>query len=221
VADVDLIPAEYSRNRLLRRRAKQFMVACASVAVVVVAARLALERAISLDRQEIVLLQQKGKASTLSKAEADAIRQQKLRADRQLSELDELRGGDRLRLLLYAIDAAWSDSIWLDELRLVRRDRPASGNTGVLPGGGLPIILVQKPGAVPPPDALAPGAQRVEISGHAANHSRLADFMRGLGGQPGIAAVHLLDTGLGSHASRPVIDLTLQLVVDGAAKGSR
>jgi len=217
VADVDLIPADYARDRLLRRRARQFLVACVSVVVVVGAARLALERAISAGKQEIVRLQQQGKASTLSKAEADAFRQQKLRADKQLAELDGLRGGDRLRLLLYAIDSAYSDSIWLDELRLVRRDRPAGGNTGVLQGGGVPVIVVPKPGAEPPADSLAAGAQRVEISGHAANHTRLAEFMRGLGGQPGIAAVRLLDTGLGSHANRPVIDLSLQLVVDGAA----
>lgn len=218
MADVDLIPADYAKDRLVRRRVKLFALACVSVAVLVGAARAGLEVALSRENREVTDLKEQGALLARSKSEAEAFRLQKQRAEKQLTELDELRGSDRLRMLLHALDAAWSDSIWLNELRLVRRDRPAGGNTGVLTGGGVPIIVVPKPGAEPLQEPLAAGAQRVEIRGHAVNHSRLAEFMRGLAEQPGIAGVSLLDTGLGSHANRPVIDLTLLLLVDGTSR---
>jgi hypothetical protein len=69
-------------------------------------------------------------------------------------------------------------------------------------------------GAEPPPAGIE---QRVEIVGHATNHTRLAEFMRSLGSQPGIVEVRLLDTALGSYSGNPVIDLTLMLLVDEKA----
>jgi hypothetical protein len=165
----------------------------------------------------IARLEKEGQISARIKAQADNFRQQKLLAEKQLAELDDLRGGDRLRLLLRAIDAAYSDSIWLDELRFFRRDPVPSGNTKLLSGGersGIIVVPGQSvtvPGAEPPPAGIE---QRVELVGHALNHTHLAEFMRSLGGQPGIAEVRLIDTALGSYGGNPVIDLTLMLLVD-------
>jgi len=217
VADVDLIPADYSRAQFVRRRVRQLLLACVSVIAVVGAARLALNLASSFEKLNIVRLEKEGQISARSKAEADNYRQQRLFAEKQLAELDELRGRDRLRLLLQAIDAAYSDSIWLDELRFFRRDPGPAGNTAPLPGGERAgIIVAPKPNvAAPAATSLPAGAeQRVEIIGHAINHTRLAEFMRSLGSQPGIVEVRLLNTGLGSYRSSPVIDLTLMLLVD-------
>jgi Tfp pilus assembly protein PilN len=217
VADVDLIPAEYSNTQFVRRRVWQLLLACVSVVVVVGLARLALNLATSFEKVNIARLEKEGQISSRSKAEADNFRQQKLLAEKQLADLDELRGGDRLRLLLRAIDAAYSDSIWLDELRFFRRDPVPGGTTKPLPGGersGIIVVPRQNvpaSGASPPPAGIE---QRVEIVGHATNHTRLAEFMRSLGSQPGIVEVRLLDTGLGSYSNSPVINLTLMLLVD-------
>ena len=224
MADVDLIPADYSKAQLVRRRMRQLLLACVSVVVVVGVARLALNQTMSFEKLSIARLEKEGQISTRSKAEADNFRQQKLLAEKQLAELDELRGGNRLRLLLQAIDAAYNDSIWLDELRFSRRDPVPAGNTKPLPGGERSgIIVVPTPnvpvsGAAPPPAGVE---QRVEIIGHATNHTRLAEFMRSLGSQPGIAEVRLLDTGLGSYSNSPVIDLTLMLLVDDKVRKPR
>jgi hypothetical protein len=222
VADVDLIPAEYSKARFARRRVKQLLLVCVSVVVVVGLARLALNLMTSFEKLNIVRLEKEGQISALSKGEADSFRQQKLFAEKQLAELDELRGRDRLGLLLHAIDAAYSDSIWLDELRFLRRDPVPAGNTSALPGGERSGIIVVPRQNVPASAVLPAGIeQRVEIVGHATNHTRLADFMRILGSQPGIAEVRLLNTGLGSYRNSPVIDLTLMLLVDDKVRKPR
>ena len=224
MADVDLIPADYSKARLVRQRVRLFLVACVLVVVAVGVARLALQLAMSFEKLNLARLEKQGQASSRSKAEADGFRQQKLLAEKQLAELDELRGRDRLRLLLRAVDAAYNDSIWLDELRFLRHDHAPAGSVSSLPGGGRTgIIVVPRQnvpvsGAAPPP---AETGQRVEITGHATNHTRLAEFMRSLGSQPGIADVRLLDTGLGSFRNHPVIDLKLMLLVDERGRKPR
>jgi Tfp pilus assembly protein PilN len=195
---------------------RQLLFACVAIAVVVGAARLALNLVMSSEKVSITRLEADGAVATRTRAEADNFRQQKLLAEKQLAELDELRGRDRLRLLLQAIDSAYTDSIWLDELRFFRRDPVPGGTTSPLPGGGRSGIIVvpNKPNV--PASAAAPTGteQRVEIVGHATSHTRLAEFMRSLGGQPGIAEVRLRDTALGSYRNSPVVNLTLLLLVD-------
>jgi Tfp pilus assembly protein PilN len=218
MADVDLIPAEYAKRALVRRRMKPLLVALVGVALIIGLARLALYLLVSSENENIAQLQKQGQITARTKAEADNLRQQKQLTEKQLAELDELRGGDRLKLLLRAIDAAYSDSIWLDQLRFVRRDLP-TGDLSSLPGGGRSGIIVVPKDNVPAAGA-APAVpeQRAELIGHATNHTKLAEFMRGLGSQPGIGEVRLVDTGLGSYANAPVIDLTLMLLVDDKAR---
>jgi hypothetical protein len=220
VADVDLIPADYSKKQLVRRRMRQLLIGGVAIVVVVGAVRLALSLAMSFENLSIARLTTEGQIATRSKAEADGYRQRTRLAEKQLAELDELRGRDRLRSLLQAIDAAYSDSIWLEELHFFRRDQVPAGNMSSLPGGAHSDIIV-----VPRQDVVAAGSappstrleQRVEIIGHATNHSRLAEVMRRLSGQPGISEVRLQDTGLGSYRNVPVIDFTLMLLVDDKA----
>jgi len=220
MADIDLIPADYSRLSRLRRRVKALLIALIAVALVVGLARLALYQLVSFENANITHLQKENLIAVRAQAEADSFRQQKQLAEKQLAELDELRGHDRLRLLLLALDAAHSDSVWLDRVHFFRRDRP-TGITSPLPGGGRSGIIVVPKENVPVPGGKPPTAgaeQRAEIVGHATSHTKLAEFMRGLGSQPGIAEVRLVDTGLGSYANTPVIDLTLLLLIDDKAR---
>ena len=220
MADVDLIPADYARLARVRSRVKPLLMALIAVALVVGLARLALSLLVSFENANIAQLQKESQIAARTKAEADNFRQQKQRAEKQLAELDELRGRDRLRLVLRAIDAAYSDSIWVEQLRFFRREL-STGDLSSLPGGGRSGVIVVPRQNIPGPGTApaSPGVeQRAEIVGHAINHTKLAEFMRGLGSQPGIAEVRLVDTGLGSYAGTPVIDLTLMLLVDDKAR---
>lgn len=220
MADIDLIPAEYAKRALVRRRLKPLLIALVALVLAVGLARLALYLLASAESANIAQLRKEDQVSARNKAEADGIRQQKQLAERQLAELDDLRGGDRLGLLLRALDAAYSDGVWFDQLRFFRRDL-ATGDLSALPGGGRSgIIVVPKENVPAPGGAPAPAGveQRAEIVGQSTSHTRLAEFMRNLGNQPGIAEVRLVDTGLGRLGSTPVIDLTLMLLVDDKAR---
>jgi len=224
VADFNLIPADYSKAQFVRRCVSQLLIACVSVVVVVSVARLVLNQMMSSEKTNIARAEKEQQILAKSKAEADSYRQQILLAESKLAELDELRGRDRLSLLLQAIDAAYSDSIWFDELRFSQRDLVATGNISSLRGGARSDIIVgpkQNGSVASAGRPLATVGQRVAIIGHATNYTRLAEFMRSLGSQPGIAAVRLQDTSLGNYSNSTVINLTLMLLVDDKVRKPR
>jgi hypothetical protein len=184
MSDLDLIPADYARRQHLRRRLRQAAVAFASAACLVVLARTALGMLAAGERQQIARLESKKLAWQQSKAKTEQYTSQALAAEKQLRALDELRGRDRLRLLLEAIDVAYLDRIWFDEVKYHRRENASRTE------------------------------QRAAVTGHALNHATLAEFMRKLETQPGIAELTLLDTSTRRYPHAVVIDFKLALVVD-------
>lgn len=220
MAEFDLIPKDYAQSQQLRLRLKRFAAALVGVVVFVALARLGLVFAAQSATGAVAHLRNQGQISAQAKAAADAYRQEKLVAEKQLAALDDLRGRDRLRLFLRALDAAYLDGIWFDDIRYYRSETLLSGNLDALPGGGRAGIIVvptENPAAVKSAAQARGIEQQVALAGQALNHSRLAEFMRALGGQPGIADVRLLDTGLRAYANALVIDFKLSLLVDDRA----
>jgi hypothetical protein len=199
VRDIDLIPAAYLKRELLRRMVRRFVLGMVLVVVVVIGARMGLNRAITTEAATVARLQKADQIYAQTESRADGFRQQRAIVETRLSQLDQLRGRDRLRLLLTAIDSAYAPAIWLDELQFSRRETP-------------PAAAPAAPNQPPPPK---PGIEhRVQLTGHATDHSRLAEFMRRLSTQPGIADVRLLDTGLRTYTNTQVIDLSLTLAIE-------
>lgn len=217
MAEFDLIPREYARSQALRRQLKWFAVALVAILCLAALTRLGLALVIGTETATVARLRKDGEIAAQSRAQAEAYLQQKRTVEQQLKALDDLRGRDRLRLFLAAVDAAYLNGIWFDAIRYYRSDTLPTGNLDALPGGARAgIIVVPKenlpvPGAPPRPPGIE---QHVELVGHALNHSLVAEFMRALARQPGIADVRLLDTGLRSYTSALVIDFKLALLVD-------
>jgi hypothetical protein len=224
VADIDLIPAAYFKRQLVQRLLRWFLFAAIAVAALVGAGRVALNGAITSETATIARLQKAVDIYAQTEAKADGYRQQREMGEIQLSHLKELRGSDRLKDLLLAIDAAYSPSIWLDELRFQRREiLPTGASKPPAAGAGSTVPVVPK-GNVPVPATAASRPsieQRVEIIGHATDHTRLAEFMRRLSAQPGIADVRLLDTGLRTYTHIQVIDVSLTLLLEGKPGGAQ
>ncbi len=222
MAELDLIPADYAQRQILLRRVKRFVAAVVSLACLLVLARGMLYLLTSAETGEVARLQGQERLWAQSEAKVEEYRKQKLATQRQLVALDELRGRDRLRLFLKAVDAAHVENVWFDEIRYYRRDNLPTGNLDSLPGGARAGIIVVPEKNVPAPGT-APKApdieQRVGIVGHAINHATLAQFMRRLESQRGIADVSLVDTSPRSYPNALVIDLKLSLVVDEKARG--
>lgn len=216
MADIDLIPTAYLKRQLVERHLRRFLIVAIAVVALVGAARVALNRAIASETATVARMAKAVEIYSQTEAKADAYREQRKIGETRLSLLDELRGRDRLKILLLAIDTAYSPSIWLDELRFTRRENLPTAALKPQPGG----VLVIPQGNAPAPGGAAgrPSVeQRVEIVGHAIDHTRLAEFMRSLSAQPGIADVRLLDTGLRTYTNTQVIDLSLTLLIDDKA----
>jgi hypothetical protein len=209
VADIDLIPAAYLRRRLVERQVRRFLIVAIAMAALVGGARMALNRVTASETATVARLHRAVEIYSQTEAKADGYRQQRKMAETRLTQLDELRGRDRLKVLLQAVDTAYSPSIWLDELRYLRREN-AAATPITAAGSTLLVVPKDNPAAAGRPNF----EQRVEIVGHAIDHTRLAEFMRTLSTQPGIADVRLLDTGLRSYTNTQVIDLSLTLLIE-------
>jgi len=219
MAELDLIPADYAQRQILLRRVKRFIAAVASLACLLVLARGTLYLLTSAEMREVARLQGQERLWAQGKAKLEEYRKQKLATQKQLVALDELRGRDRLRLFLKAVDAAHLENVWFDEIRYYRRENPPTGDSP--PGVARAGIIVVPEKNVPAPGT-APKApdieQRVGIVGHAINHATLAEFMRRLESQRGIADVSLVDTSPRSYPNALVIDLKLSLLIDEKAR---
>lgn len=162
------------------------------------------------ENTRVVQLQQQEQISEQSEAKATAYRAQIQTAEQQLAALNALRGQNRIKILLNAIEAAYSEQIWLDEIRFLPRNTGATSTLNDLPGSAHANLIVVPEGA----ENASANQQGVEIIGHAVNHSLLAEFMRQLGQQPGVANMRLMDTGLRTYTTMQVVDFKLSLHID-------
>lgn len=213
MGELDLIPADYARRQGLRRRLRRFALVLAVLACLFGLARAALHLLTLAEKTDVARLREQEPVLAQTKAKLEDYRSRKLVTEKQLSALDELRGRDRLRLFLKAVDAAYVENVWFDEMRYYRRDILRAGNVDSAPGGARAGTAGVRTGKGPNIE------QRVEIVGHAFNHATLAQFMRRLEGQPGIADVSLVDTRPRAYANALVIDLKLSLLIDEKVKG--
>ena len=88
MAEFDLIPPDYARGRILRRRMKALALALASVACLVALAWVGLHSLISAESGKAARLQQAKQLSVRGEAAAQEYRQRKQAVERQLEALD-------------------------------------------------------------------------------------------------------------------------------------
>jgi hypothetical protein len=217
MAELDLIPVDYLQRQVLRHRLRRFVAAIAVIACLTGLVKLVLHVGIAAEKAQVATLQSEARRWAQGKAKVEEYRKSKLAAEKHLAALDELRGRDRLRLLLQALDAAYVENVWLDEIRYYRRDPPSTAALDV-PGAPRTGIVVVQQNSVPGRNA-RDIEQWVGITGHAINHAMLAQFMRKLERQPGIADVSLLNTAPRAYPNALIIELKLSLLVDEKVKG--
>jgi hypothetical protein len=214
MAGIDLIPRQYALERRAWRRCRRFAAALLALVCFVAAARGALWIGNEREHQQLSDLRRNEQLSAEGLTKVRELEQRKMAAQKELKALDDLRGRDRVRMLVEALDRAYVEGIWFEEIRSFRTDdRPAAnGTAGSTPAGG-PATKPQAAAAqasVPVPDR-----QRVELSGHAVEHSRVAEFMSRLSMQPAVFDVRLLDTSSSSEAGERLVDFRMSLAIAG------
>lgn len=214
MAEMDLIPGEFRQR--LRRRAlmRQLGLACVLLLVGIGVGRALLGYLTWREKTQVASLERKQSVAEQSKVKAQDYQQRKQVVEKQILALDELRGRGRVGQFLHAMDAAYDEGIWLDNLHFLRRS--GTGTLSNTPGAANAGIIVV-PTSPPTSAQTLELAQGVDIVGHALNHSRLADFMRKLGMQPGVADLRLIDTRLRAYTSAQVVDFSISLQLDKKA----
>jgi hypothetical protein len=197
MSEFNLIPADYAREQALRRRLRRASAGLLVLCCLVLLARSALGLVVSGERNYVAQLQSKRQLWQESKAKTEQYTREALVAEKQLLALNELRRREHLRLFLEALDTAYVDKVWFDEIKYYR-PLPAATPAGV------PAARVE---------------QRIAMTGHATNHIMLAEFMRKLEKQPAVAELTLLDTSPRAHPQGLIIDFKLALLVERKAKG--
>ncbi len=208
MSELDLIPADYAREQLLLRRLRLTMLVLIAIACLVLLARSGLGVLLAAEKQQVSRLQAKKLLWQQSKAKTDEYTNQALAMEKQLVALDELRGRDHLRLFLEALDNAYMEKVWFDELKYYRRENlPRPKDDAAAP--------VRQTVAPRPPGV----EQRVGVTGHALNHVTLAEFMKKLERQSGVGEVSLLDTSPRTYPNALIIDFKLGLLIEPKPRG--
>lgn len=211
MAEFDLIPPSYARGKRVHRRAKYLLVAAAAGLIVIGASWLALHTRVVLKAREVAHLQARSRLAAAGRAQQQQYRDGVRAAERKLAALHALRGWGSVRVLIEAIDAAYVDGIWVDEMRLTRQVRFAAPAARSGPAARVPSDMAY------PSDV----EHTAEIAGHAVDQSALGEFLRRLGRQPGISAVRLVDTGMRASADTGELDAKIALSVGDRPGGAQ
>lgn len=208
--EIDLIPADYARTQALRRRLRRLITALVALAAFTLLARGTLSILLAAEKDDISRLQATKRLWQEAKTQTEKHAGEALAAEKQLSALAELHGRDHLRLFLEAVDRAYVERVWFDEIRYYRREVVAAPERN-----GAPARVEA--------GKAAPGVQRVEqrvgMVGHAMNHVTLAEFMKKLELQPAVAELALVDTSPRAYPQALIIDFKLGLLLEPKAKG--
>lgn len=211
MAEMDLIPDEFRRTLRLQRLVRNFVSACLLVVGGVAIAWVALGYLVSSEKAQVARLQQQESLAESNRAKAAELQRRKHEIEEQLVALAKLRGEKRVPLLLSAVDRAHDEGIWFDSVQFLRR--AAAVNTAANPPGAVKAAGILVVPNTPAGRDVAGFDQSVDITGHALNHSVLADFMGRLGAQAGVSDLRLIDTRLRDYLTTQVVDFTLNLQV--------
>jgi hypothetical protein len=214
MAGIDLIPRQYALQRRVWRRCKYFAAAALSLVCLMAAARGALWFGDAREHQQLAELRKNEQVSADGLAKVREFEQRKTAAQKDLEALDHVRGRDRVRTLVEALDGAYLSGIWFDEIRSFRAGIAPSANGQ--PGSSANSAPVANPQPAARPAAASSGEQRIELAGHALEHARLAAFMTRLSAQPAVSDVRLLDTSTNGDPGEPLIDFRMSLAIAGA-----
>lgn len=207
MSSLNLIPEDYRQGIQLQRLVRSFIMLCALVLGAIALAKGVLSYLIWRENAHVVRLEQQEQASQQNKTKAEEYRQQKQVTEQQLAALKELRGGDRTTAFIKAIDHAYTEGVWFDHVRFIRRSH--TGTLDNVPSAAnLGVVVVPNNAETAQSLEIKHGA---EILGHAMSHTVLADFMRKLGMEASVADLRLIDTGTRTYANRQVIDFNLAL----------
>lgn len=207
MAELNLIPGDYDRQRNMRRVVKRFLFIAAALLLLGIAGRTALglasnyekSRAEKLKTGEVLMLEQK--------QQYDELAATKEGLQLRLDMLEHLRGGPPAREMFIVIDRAINESVWFTKLNFSRAEEEGkSGPKGRSTGY---FIVVPQDELVSSPKEQVQNSGEIKITGRALTYSALAEFVNLLVAQPQIRAVQVQNTHSRQYLETSVVEYEL------------
>lgn len=216
MSEVDLIPTEFRRTQLLRKRLKACAIGYVAMVVLLLTAKLWLGYNLKIENKWIETLKAEENSILQQRQTYDELQTKRKRLEEYLGILKTLRGGPKAEQMFVVIDRAINDSVWISNLKFLRAGEktaspPQRQNVGYM-------VVVPK-GEATQEDQWTNDI-RMEISGQALSHSALADFVNGLQDQKEIVEVKLQSTTENKYMSGFAISYQISVRVGSSPGGS-
>lgn len=211
MADLNLIPPDYTRQQHIRSVALKFAYCFGALLLLGFAARIALGAAANYEKARAEKLKSGEVLMQEQKKEYEELAAKKEQLQLRLDMLEHLRGGPPAREMFIAVDRAINDSVWFTKLSFARAEEENTGKPKGTATGY--FIVVPKEGTEAVQEPLPLNSGQISISGMALSHSALADFVNVLVAQPQVRTVQVQNTRSRKYLEGSVIEYDLSAVM--------
>jgi Tfp pilus assembly protein PilN len=211
MTDVNLIPADYTRQKNMQLLVKLFLYCFGALLLLGIAARTALGIAYNHEKSRAEKLQTGELLMQEQKEQHDQLVAKKEDLQTRIKMLENLRGGPPAKQMFIAIDQAINESVWVTKLDFSRAEDDSGNNKKGGTTGYFIIVPEGKQAASPEMAGLESG--RINITGMAVTHSALADFVNLLADQPIIKMVQVKNTHSRKYIESSVVEYELTAVM--------
>lgn len=215
MTEIDLIPSDYRRRRLMGRWAGWVgRLALGLVALMLTSAGL-LGYLTQQTQARLAELQAQKAVSTQQRAELEALRSEKSKLEQQLRLLNGLRSGTAARSMFQTVDQALEgDRVWFESWGFRRAGTPVEPSRE---GEETGYFIVVPSGRREDRPQTWQIETHMTIKGQAMDYADLSAFVSRLIQQAEIQDVRVLKTGLRPSGAVSVVDFEIAVTVQGEA----
>ena len=212
--EIDLIPPEYHKKRLVMRWFKISVSSLLMLSLLIVGSYFVLRQHSTELKQQIEQLQQRKAITTSHRQQLETLNKQKKDLDQQLQLLAGLRSGAAAEQMFVTIDRAIPEhNVWINAWSFRRAGTPVenvdeSVNTGYF------IVIPQGSGKNRKPQEETWKIEtQMTIQGQSMDHAALSEFVLNLTRQPEIEDVRVVSTQLSEINKIKLVNFSLEIIV--------
>lgn len=214
--EIDLIPAGYRQQIILKRNLLVFSKVFVVVLSLIVLGRIGLSLMLNYEKSRIETLKSGEVIMLNQKQQIDKLEARKEGLVTSLKTLADMGLGPAADRMFLVVDRAINPDVWFVDWRFMREANLSSREPGDQEVGYFTIVTEKpnKEGELDWPDG-----NRMEISGQALHHRALANFVQNLLADPKIVDVRVENTVSRQYSRGTVINYKLKALVHaGGAK---
>ena len=211
--EIDLIPAEYHRQRRMTGWLRLAVLSLLAIAVLNIGGFSWLKFESKRMRADIEQLQSQKAITNAHRTRLEQLENRRKELDQQLQLLAGLRSGAAAERMFTTIDRALpAQNVWLTGWRFRRAGTPVeqtdqSVNTGYF------IVIPQQPGNNRATQETWKIETRMSIQGQSMDHAALSEFVLNLTRQPEIEDVRVVNTQLAEINQVKLVNFNLEILV--------